>query len=109
MNYSRLIPLFAVLPLAACELDVPDLNNPGEGELRENPTPELVAAATTGLLVGSRDGIAENNGYIAHLSVIGREAYNFDAADPRFRSELMSDTCPSEWSTNFREASGSVC
>jgi hypothetical protein len=34
---------------------------------------------------------AEANGYIAILGILGRETYNFDAADPRYITELLAD------------------
>jgi len=74
---------------AGCELDVPDLNNPGLGDLTDNPTPAAVEAASTGLLIGNRRNHAAANGYVAQLGIVGREAYNFDQADPRFIGELL--------------------
>jgi hypothetical protein len=91
MMRNILIVLAAALPLAACELDIPDLNNPGEDDLRNNPTPELVRVTATGLLIGHREAFRETKGYVSQLGVIGREAYNFDIGDPRYRSELLSD------------------
>ncbi len=82
----------ALLMAAACDLEVGSLNNPEEIEIVENPTVDLVIGAATGLLYGNRQGFAENNGYILHTAVIGREAYNLSAADPRFRSELLAGT-----------------
>jgi starch-binding outer membrane protein, SusD/RagB family len=75
--------------LPACDLDVPDLNNPPISDLEENPTREIVASASTGLFVGSRGNIAAGNGYVVQLGILGREAYNFDPADPRFIGELL--------------------
>ena len=79
----------AAAPLAACDLDVPDLNNPGIDQLEDNPTPSGVSAACTGLLIGNRGNVAQANGYVAQLGILGREAYNFDQADPRFIGELL--------------------
>ncbi|HWO17478.1 MAG TPA: RagB/SusD family nutrient uptake outer membrane protein [Kofleriaceae bacterium] len=73
----------------ACELDVEDLNNPGLDELEKNPTRVTVGAACTGLVIGNRRNRAQANGYIAQLGILGREAYNFDVADPRFIGELL--------------------
>ncbi len=85
---------FATLALvastAACDLDVPDLNNPGLDDLSENPTRSKVLAAATGLLIGNRIGYSAANGYVSHLGIIGRESYNFDAADPRYITELLA-------------------
>ena len=75
--------------VAGCDLDVPDLNNPGLDELEENPTPEGVGAACTGLVIGARRNHSQANGFVAQLGIIGREAYNFDQADPRFIGELL--------------------
>ena len=78
-----------VLAMPACNLDVPDLNNPGLGELEDNPTAVSVAAACTGLLIGNRLGVGAENGYVDQLGILGREAYNFDTADPRYTGELI--------------------
>jgi starch-binding outer membrane protein, SusD/RagB family len=79
----------SLLSTTACELDVPDLNNPGLDELQDNPSRASVTAACTGLLIGSRRNRAQPNGYIAQLGILGREAYNFDVADPRYIGELL--------------------
>ena len=84
------LALTGLIGMVGCDLDVPDLNNPGLDDLSENPTPSGVSAACTGLLVGSRVGIAASNGYVAQLGILGREAYNFDPADPRFVGELLA-------------------
>lgn len=89
MKHSALTILSAIL-LTGCSLDIGDLNNPSEEQLQKNPTPTLVAAAATGLLIGSRTDFAQSNGYTAHLGILGRESYNFDGADPRFRTEMLS-------------------
>jgi hypothetical protein len=85
------LTLFTALgsTLAACEIDVPDLNNPSIDDLETNPTTASVSAATTGLLIGNRRLTAAANGYVAQLGILGREAYNFDQADPRFIGELL--------------------
>ncbi|MCB9561345.1 MAG: RagB/SusD family nutrient uptake outer membrane protein [Kofleriaceae bacterium] len=74
---------------AGCTLDVPDLNNPGIDQLEDNPTPSAVSAACTGLLIGNRGNTAAANGVVVQLGILGREAYNFDQADPRFIGELL--------------------
>jgi len=40
-------------------------------------------------LIGTRAGIAAQNGYVSLLGIVGRESYNFDPADPRFVTEMM--------------------
>lgn len=92
MMRKIMIMLAAILPLAGCDLGIPDLNNPDEGELSRDPTPDVVRAAATGLLIGHREVYAETSGYISQLGVVGREAYNFDAGDPRYRAEMLSPT-----------------
>jgi starch-binding outer membrane protein, SusD/RagB family len=80
----------AATVLTACDLDVPDLNNPGLDELlQNNPTPDAINAACTGLLIGNRRNHAAAFGYVDILGILGREAYNFDTADPRFVGELL--------------------
>jgi hypothetical protein len=80
----------STLGLGACSLEVPDLNNPSLESLRDSPTPSGVYAASTGLLIGSRAGKSAQNGYVAHLGILGRESYTFDAADPRFVTEMLA-------------------
>lgn len=91
MRVTSLIVTVAVLLFAsACnDLVVPDYNNPGLDDLINNPTPTKIAQASQGLLVGTRVGIGEQNGYISLLGIIGRESYNFDPADPRFITEML--------------------
>jgi starch-binding outer membrane protein, SusD/RagB family len=86
---SLLLASLLATSVTACELDVNDLNNPGIDDLETNPTPVTVAAACTGLLVGNRRNTAQANGYVSQLGILGREAYNLDAADPRFVRELL--------------------
>jgi hypothetical protein len=85
----RKLAIIATVVLGACDLDVPDLNNPGLDDLENNPTPAKVTAAATGLFIGNRAGIAAENGYVMQLGILGREAYNFDSADPRYVGELL--------------------
>jgi starch-binding outer membrane protein, SusD/RagB family len=73
----------------ACALDVPDLNNPSLDDLKNHPDAISVGAACTGLLVGNRRNHAAEAGYVDELGILGREAYNFDAADPRYVGELL--------------------
>lgn len=89
---SILTIVLALAAVPACDLDVPDLNNPGIDQLAENPTPSAVTAACTGLVIGQRRNHAAANGYVAQLGILGREAYNFDQADPRYIGELLQGT-----------------
>jgi hypothetical protein len=75
---------------AGCtDLTVPDLNNPSLEELTQTPTKTSVGTAAQGLMIGTRAGIANRNGYVSLLGIIGRESYNFDIADPRFITEML--------------------
>lgn len=90
MRTLRITALTGLLLASACNtLDVPDLDNPGQDQLENNPTRALVLATATGMLFGSRIGIAAQNGYVMELGIMGRESYNFDPADPRFVTELL--------------------
>jgi hypothetical protein len=85
------LALCATVGLGGCgELAVPDLNNPGIEALRDNPTRSSVLSASTGLIIGHRVGVANQNGYVAQLGVLGREGYILDTADPRYVSEMLS-------------------
>lgn len=91
MRSHRIVLAAAALTAAtACsDFNVPDLNNPGLDELQSNPTRTGVLTAATGLLIGNRGNVGQQNGYISLLGVFGRESYNFDPADPRFVTELL--------------------
>src|SRR3954470_5058928 len=81
--------ILAPMALAACDLDVPDLNDPSLDDLKNHPTAISIGAASTGLLIGNRGGTAAEGGYVSQLGILGREQYNFDAADPRYIGELL--------------------
>jgi hypothetical protein len=90
MRTTLFASLLALVGLSTgCDLDVPDLNDPGIDQLEDNPTRTTVGAASTGLLIGNRANTAQANGLVAQLGILGREAYNFDQADPRFIGELL--------------------
>jgi starch-binding outer membrane protein, SusD/RagB family len=87
---SVALALAGMLSLAGCDLEVANLNNPGLDELEDEPTPSKVASACTGLLIGTRAGTAAAIGYVSQLGILGRESYNFDAADPRNVGEMLA-------------------
>jgi len=91
MRFSIALPaLMGVLLLGACnDLTVGDLNAPGVDQTQNNPTRVGVLNLATGLQIGSRFGVGQQNGYVATLGVVGEEIYNFDPADPRFITELV--------------------
>ncbi len=85
MNTLKAIPvLLAMAVVSACNtLTVPDFNNPSIEELTGADASEIaVITAAQGLFVRARNGIAGRAGYTSELGIIGRESYNFDAADP---------------------------
>lgn len=87
---SPILAVAALLFATACrDLVVPDYNNSSLDDLSNNPTPAKITTASQGLLVGTRVGIAEQNGYVSLLGILGRESYNFDPADPRFITEML--------------------
>ncbi len=91
MRFSIALPATAaMLLLGGCNsLDVGDLNAPGVNETQNNPTRVGVLSLATGLQIGSRFGMGQQNGYPALLGIVGRELYNFDPADPRFVTEML--------------------
>ncbi len=79
----------AVAAVSACDLDIPDLNDESIDELIDKPTKAKVSAASTGLLIASREDIAIATGYVAVLGVLGRESYLFEPSEPRGIIELL--------------------
>jgi hypothetical protein len=91
MRFSIALPAtLGVLLLGACnDLTVGDLNAPGVDQTVNNPTRAGVLTLATGLQIGGRFGMGQQNGYVALLGVTGEEIYNFDPADPRFITEMV--------------------
>ncbi|NMO13357.1 RagB/SusD family nutrient uptake outer membrane protein [Pyxidicoccus fallax] len=95
MNQTKkaVVALSAAVSLGGCgSLDVGDLDNVSLDDFRNNPTPSAVYTAATGLIIGNRVGLGVQNGYVAELGVIGREAFIFDGAEPRTVEELLGPT-----------------
>lgn len=78
-----------LLAVPACDLNIPDLNNPGLDALQNTPTVAGINAAATGMLVGDRGGKSATTGLVNQLGIIGRESYDFDPNDGRFVTELI--------------------
>ncbi len=79
--------LAVALAASGCsESIVPDLNNPSLEGVTSNPTRAQVQSLATGLVLGNRDAIGNQ---IRDLEIVGRDAYNLDAADPRWITELL--------------------
>ncbi len=90
---KMVLVLCASAGLAGCgDLEVPDLNRPSLESFENNPTRAGVNSAATGLLIGHRVGVANQNGYVSMLGVLGRESYVLDKADPRYISEMLAGT-----------------
>ncbi len=86
-----LASVVSVTVLWGCsDLTEPDFNNPSITEVTEDPTRPAIISVATGLLIGTRVDAARTNGYISLLGIIGRESYNFDGADPRFVTQMLS-------------------
>jgi starch-binding outer membrane protein, SusD/RagB family len=75
--------ILCALTQAACNLDIPDLNNPGIDQLESNPTAAGVNTAATGLLIGNRAAKATTAGLLSQFGILGRESYDIDPADDR--------------------------
>ncbi|WNG61201.1 RagB/SusD family nutrient uptake outer membrane protein [Archangium gephyra] len=84
------LALCATMALGGCgDLTVPDLNNPSLDSFQETPTRTAVINASTGLLIGTRAGMTNQNGYVALMGVLGRESLVLDSADPRYIGEML--------------------
>jgi hypothetical protein len=77
--------IVAIATSAACDFNIANPNSPDP--LGNDPSPNEVASAVTGLLIGSRAYAAD---WIIDIGIIGRESYRFDGSDPRFTGELLT-------------------
>jgi len=82
---TRALSLAVLAALAGCEFDLVNPNSPDP--IGNNPARNEVAAAATGLLIGSESDAAD---LALDLGILGREAYRFDGSDPRFTGELLT-------------------
>jgi hypothetical protein len=79
--------LLAALVAAACQDEaVPNLTNPSLDDITTNPTRAQVQSLATGLVIGNRAALGA---MILDLEILGRDAYNLDAADPRWVDEML--------------------
>ncbi len=84
------LALCATVGLGGCgDLTIPDLNNPSLESFQETPTRTAVINASTGLLIGTRAGMTNQNGYVSLMGVLGREGIVLDSADPRYVGEML--------------------
>lgn len=85
MKYIPIIvSLLAISMLGCGELDFDNPNAPILENAAEIPIQNLVTGAEAGMRVDLEI-------YLRDVSIIGREAYYFEPADPRYTGELMND------------------
>lgn len=91
--------LAAALGAGACkDLNVPDYNRAGTGDLVNNPNKTLVDAASAGLLQNARRD-APNRVRLA--GILGREGYYLDPNEARYVTELVTGNIdPSSFAGN---------
>jgi hypothetical protein len=101
--------LLGVLLVAGCEdAVVPDLNNPSLEGVTNNPSRQQVQSLATGLLIGNR---ANTDDQVRDMEILGRDAYNLDAADPRWVGEMLIEIDPGgfgsrHWAAHYRNIKG---
>jgi hypothetical protein len=74
----------ALIGAGACNYDIANPNSPSV--IGENPSAGQVGAAARGILIATRQDVAD---WALDGAIWGREAYRIDAADPRFVQEMM--------------------
>jgi len=86
-NSKPIVALIVVgtLAVGACNFDVTNPNSPPP--IGPNATPAQVTAASIGLLAGLR---VDQSNWVQKVSILAREGYRLDAADPRFTTELLA-------------------
>jgi hypothetical protein len=83
-KFSSLALVLITLGAGGCDFDIENPNSPDI--IGEDPNRSEVAAAATGILIATRVDMAD---FALKAGILGREAYRFDPADPRFTVELM--------------------
>ncbi|HEV8455403.1 MAG TPA: RagB/SusD family nutrient uptake outer membrane protein [Gemmatimonadales bacterium] len=81
---TRAALLLAFVSVGACNYDIANPNSPSV--IGENPSAAQVGAAANGILIATRQDVAD---WALDGAIFGREAYRIDPADPRFVQELM--------------------
>ena len=96
----KIFPVLMMLFWVGCEdLNFPDPNNP-----------TAAAADVQSLVTGAESGLRTDIGvYLRDVNVIGREAYYFEPADPRYTGELLVGPvdgggflCTRPWNSNYK-------
>ena len=91
--------LALVLAAGACsDINVPDYNRAGFGDLQNNPNRTLVDAAAAGMLASARIDAATR---VRLTGIVGREAYYLDPNESRYVTELVTGAIdPSSFAGN---------
>ena len=84
IKLTRVVLALVVIGAGACNYDIANPNSPSV--IGENPSASLVGAAARGILIATRQDVAD---WALDGAIYGREAYRIDAADPRFVQEMM--------------------
>jgi len=91
--------LALVLATGACsDINVPDYNRAGFGDLQTSPNRTLVDAAAAGMLASARIDAANR---VRFTGIVGREAYYLDPNEGRYVTELVTGAIdPSSFAGN---------
>ena len=81
---SRMLPVAILLGGGGCDFDIANPNSPAV--IGENPSASQVGAAANGILIATRQDVAD---WALDGAIYGREAFRIDPADPRFVQEMM--------------------
>ena len=76
--------LLTLFGAGACNYDITNPNSPDV--IGPNPSAAQVGAAVNGILIATRQDVAD---WALDGAIFGREAYRIDPADPRFVQEMM--------------------
>ena len=76
--------LLTFFSAGACSYDIANPNSPDV--IGDNPSAAQVGAAANGILIATRQDVAD---WALDGAIYGREAYRIDPADPRFVQEMM--------------------
>jgi starch-binding outer membrane protein, SusD/RagB family len=76
--------LLTFFSAGACNYDITNPNSPDV--IGQNPSAAQVGAAANGILIATRQDVAD---WALDGAIYGREAYRIDPADPRFVQEMM--------------------
>jgi len=80
----RLALGLTIMAAGACSYDITNPNSPSV--IGDNPSAAQVGAAARGILMATRQDVAD---WALDGAIFGREAYRIDPADPRFVQEML--------------------